>query len=144
MITEILGLVGKTMIGVPDLKIAQQSDPIRLRLRLDTELNIAAGCAGLFFVGFLLVIGLGILTDTIWRNPRLGAGVGACVGFMGIAGSILHYVRARVLRRRAARLERGESLENPLRETFWTSSSDLDLIFQLAFGLAALVITYVS
>ncbi len=40
------------MIGLPDLEIAQQSDPIRLRLRLDTELNIAAGCAGLFFVGF--------------------------------------------------------------------------------------------
>lgn len=123
---------------------SRSRSPIRLRLRLDTELNIAAGCAGLFFVGFLLGIGLGILTDTTWKNPRLGVGVGACVGFIGIAGSILHYVRARVLRRRAARLERGESLDAPLRETFWTSSSDLDLIFQLAFGLAALVITYVS
>ncbi len=91
-----------------------------------------------------MVIGLGILTDTIWRNPRLGAGVGACVGAMGIAGSILHYARARVLRHRAARLERGESIQDPLRETFWTNSSDVDLIFQLAFGLAALVITYMS
>jgi hypothetical protein len=144
MITEVLGRVGKTMIGLPDVNVAQQSDPIKLRDRVDTELNLAAGCAGLFLLGFLLVIGLGILTDTIWRNPRLGAGVGACVAIMGIFGSLLHYMRSRVLSRRAARLERGESLQNPLHATFWTSSSDLDLLFQLAIGLIALVITFAS
>jgi hypothetical protein len=144
MITEVIEAVGKKLIGLPDLQVAQQSDSIKLRLRADTEANLTAGWAGLFFVGFLLVIGLGILTDTIWKNPRLGAGVGGCVGFIGIAGFLLHYARAVVLRRRAARLERGVSLQNPLRATFWSSSSDLDLLFQLPIGLAVLVITFVS
>jgi len=91
-----------------------------------------------------MIFGLGFLTRSVLNNSKLGAGAGGCICAVGITGILLHYARSRVLSRRIERLMSGELVENPLEETFRTSSSDVDLILQLAIGIVVFGLTYLS
>jgi hypothetical protein len=142
VLTHGLYVVGKAVIGgEPHAEV--ETDAMKLLARSNVELDVAVGSIVLFLLGFFLIISLGLLAESMWHS-KLGAGVGGCICAIGITGYLLHYARSRVLRRRADRLDRGEPVQDPLKETFWTSSSDIDLVFQLPIGIVVLVLTYVS
>jgi hypothetical protein len=144
MLTQAIGILGSAISRVPLPQIERQTDALKLGARLHDELDLGIGSAGLFLVGFLMIFGLGFLTGSVWNNSKLGAGAGGCICAVGITGVLLHYARSRVLNRRIERLIGGEVVENPLEETFWTSSSDVDLILQLAIGIIVFGLAYVS
>jgi hypothetical protein len=144
MLTQAIRILGSAISRVPLPQIERQTDALKLGARLHDELDLGIGSAGLFLVGFLMIFGLGFLTGSVWNNSKLGAGAGGCICAVGITGVLLHYARSRVLNRRIERLMSGEVVENPLEETFWTSSSDVDLILQLAIGIVVFGLTYVS
>ncbi len=81
-------------------------------------------------IGLLLIFALGLPSQSI-RHSKLGADAGGCVFAVAITGFLLHYARARVLSRRADRRIDPVSLK----QTFWTSSSEMGLVFQLAVGI---------
>src|SRR5689334_17655644 len=134
MLTHSLRWLGRRIAPSRAFAADAGSDSMKLLAREGIELDLAVGSLGLFFIGFLLIFGLGILTGDLWQNNRIGAGVGACVCFMGIAGFLLHYGRSRILDRRADKLDHGRSVAEPLRATFLTSSSDADWILLFAIG----------
>ncbi len=144
MLTQAIRFLGGAISRVPEPQIERNTDALKLGSRLHDELDLGIGSAGLFLVGFGLIFGLGFLTGSVWTNSKLGAGAGGCICAIGITGVLLHYARSRVLNGRIERLMSGQQVENPLKETFWTSSSDFDLIPQLAIGIVAFVLTYLS
>ena len=142
MLTHALDAVGKAIIGGQP-HAAVETDTMKLIARSDVELDIAVGSAALFLAGIVVIFTIGLLSEAVWHS-KLGADAGGALCAIGILGYMLHYARARVLKRRADRLDRGEAMPDPLNETFWTHSSDRDLIPQLAIGVVVLIITYVS
>ena len=144
MLTRAIRILGSAISRVPEPQIERQSEALKLGARLHDELDLGIGSAGVFLIGFLMIFGLGFLTGSVLNNSKLGAGAGGCICAVGIAGILLHYARSRVLNKRIERLMSGEVVENPLEETFQTSSSDVDLILQLALGIAVFGLTYVS
>ena len=144
MLTQALGILGSAISRVPEPQIDRNTDALKLGSRLHDELDLGIGSAVLFLIGFGLIFGLGLLTGSVWTNSKLGAGAGGCICAVGITGVLLHYARSRVLNGRIERLMSGQQLEDPLKETFWTSSSDFDLIPQLAIGIVVFVVTNLS
>src|SRR5947209_3538698 len=129
MLTHALYIVGKSIIG-GEAHAEVEPASMKLLARSDVELDIAVGSVVLACIGFLLIFALGLPSQSIWHS-KLGADAGWCVFAVGITGFLLHYARARVLSRRADRRTDPASLK----QTFWTSSSDMDLVFQLAVGI---------
>ena len=136
MLTHALETVGRAVMSVPEPNIDRNTDALKLGLRRDSELNLAVGSAVLFFAGFLLIFGLGLAAGSIFHNAKLGADAGGCICAVGITGYLLHYARSKVVDRRIERLRRGEAVDDPLKRTFRTSSSDLDFLILGAIGVA--------
>ncbi len=110
---------------------------------MHSELDLAIGSAAIFLIGFAMIFILGSIAESMWHS-KLGADLGGSICAVGIVGILLHYARSRVLNARILLLGRGERVNAQLSETFWTSSSDRDLILQTAIGAVVLLLTYLS
>ena len=124
-------------------KIEPTTDVLKLDLRVGDEMDLFLGCIGVFVIGFVMIWVLGIPVESIWHS-KLGADLGGAVCAIGVSGWLLHYVRWHVIKRRAGRLRRGETVANPLSRTFWSSSSDSDFVWLFAIAAAVGLVTYVS
>jgi hypothetical protein len=142
MLTQALYVVGKAIIRGP-AHAKSETDSMKLLEQSNVELNLAVGSVVLCLIGFLLIFALGLPSEWIWKS-KAGADAGGGLFAIGITGYLLHYVRSRTLKRRAEQLDRGRMIQDPLRTTFWTRSSDIDLLFQLAIGIIVFGLTYAS
>ena len=140
MLTQALHRLGIAVMRSPDPHAEFETGEMKLMARSSAELDMAVGSAVLILVGFVLIWALGLPAEWIWKS-KAGAGAGGLVCAVGLTGYLLHYARSRVLDSRTRRTQRERE---SLKETFWTSSSDVDLIFQLAIGIVVFVLTYVS
>lgn len=143
-LTAAFDRLGSAILRVPEPQIDRNTDRLKLGSRLDSELNVATGLIALGVLGFLLIFGLGFLTQAAWGKPRLGGSAGLCVTLVGLLGYGLHYYRSRIINRRINELEAGKNLQDPLKEGFWSSSSDGDFIVLLAIGVIITLLANLS
>lgn len=143
-LTGIVGKLGSAILRVPEPQIDRNTDQLKLGLRRDLELNAATGMVALAVLGFLMTIGLGSLTHSLSGTGKPGASVGLFVDTAALAGVVLHWIRSKVIVRLINRLDAGSQVDRPLRESFWTSSSDGDFVLLLAIGLIVTVLAFRS
>lgn len=143
-LTEAIGKLGSAILRVPEPQIERTTDRLKLGLRRDIELNLATGMVALAVLGFVITVGLGLLTHSLWGAGKPGASVGFLVTMGSLAGVPLHWTRFKVIEHCINRLDAGSPIDRPLRESFWTSSSDGDFVLLLAIGLLVAVLAYVS
>lgn len=129
---------------VPEPQIDRNTDRLKLGLRRDLELNAATAMVALAVLGFLMTIGLGSLSHSLWGTGKPGASVGLFVGIAALAGVVLHWIRSKMIVRLINRLDAGSQVDRPLRESFWTSSSDGDFVLLLVIGLIVALLAYQS
>jgi hypothetical protein len=143
-LTGVVGQLGSAILRVPEPQIDRNTDRLKLGLRRDLELNAVTGMVALAVLGFLMTIGLGSLTHSLWGTGKPGASVGLFVGIAALAGVVLHWIRSKMIVWLINRLDAGSQVDCPLRESFWTSSSDGDFLLLLAIGLIVALLAYQS